>query len=65
MTREIDPRILLLEPEPPQQCDYCGKVAELRPYGRNGAAICFECGMADRKTTEKMFSQRLDDLEAN
>ena len=35
-----------------QQCDLCGKVAELRPYGPNGEAICFECSMKDKKTTE-------------
>lgn len=42
------------------KCEYCGKVAELRPYGKNGANICFECGMEDIKTTEEMFSKRID-----
>jgi hypothetical protein len=25
-------------------CAYCGKVDELRPYGKNGACICYDCG---------------------
>ena len=29
----------------PEPCDYCGSVEELRPYGKNGAKICFSCGM--------------------
>ena len=33
-----------IEEEPEQQCDLCGKIAELRPYGPNGECICFECG---------------------
>ena len=30
---------------PTKPCEYCGKVEELRPYGKNGAKICFDCGM--------------------
>lgn len=45
--------------EKPQQCDLCGKVAELRPYGPNGEAICFQCGMLDEETTKKMFAKRM------
>ena len=41
--------------ETPQQCDLCGKVAELRPYGPNGECICFECGMKDEKQTTHQF----------
>lgn len=29
----------------PEPCEYCGSNEELRPYGRNGAKICFACGM--------------------
>lgn len=29
----------------PKKCEYCGKIEELRPYGINGANICFECAM--------------------
>ncbi len=47
--------VFIIEPEPPQQCDLCGKIDELRPYGANGEKICFECGMKDEETTRKMF----------
>jgi hypothetical protein len=45
----------ILYKEKPQQCDLCGKIAELRPYGPNGECICFECGMKDEKTTKRKF----------
>ena len=59
MTRKVN-GIVIIETEKPQQCDYCGKVAELRPYGKDGACICFECGMADEETTKEMFRRKLD-----
>lgn len=45
--------IIIIEEETPDLCEYCGKLADLRPYGRNGARICFECGMKNEKETEK------------
>lgn len=33
----------IIEAEPPQQCDECGQIAELRPYGPDGRTICFDC----------------------
>jgi len=45
--------------ENPQQCDFCGKIAELRPYGPNGECICFDCGMKDEETTSKMCGKIL------
>jgi len=50
---------IFLTPEAPQQCDFCGKIEELRPYGPNGEVICFDCGMKDEATTAKMFGRRL------
>jgi hypothetical protein len=41
--------------EAPQQCDLCGAIEELRPYGPNGEAICFDCGMANREATDAAF----------
>jgi hypothetical protein len=41
--------------EKSQQCDLCGKVAELRPYGQNGECICFPCAMKDPVTTERQM----------
>lgn len=42
-------------------CEYCGEKSELRPYGKDGAWICFDCGMnpGNKKTTETMFDANL------
>lgn len=45
----------LIYGEKPQQCDLCGEVAELRPYGPNGECVCFECGMKDEKAAKRQF----------
>ena len=43
-----------------QQCDLCGKVAELRPYGPNGECVCFQCGMKDEAAAKRQFSRILN-----
>ena len=58
MTECIDKAIIIYAEEP-QQCDYCGKIDELRPYGPNGECICFSCGMKDEETTKKMMDKVL------
>jgi hypothetical protein len=41
-------------------CEYCGsKDEELRPYGKNGANICYRCGQANLKETEKNMGKFL------
>lgn len=56
MTRKVD-GLLLIEPEPNQQCDDCGKSAQLRPYGPKGSCICVKCGQKDPKGThERMMA---------
>jgi hypothetical protein len=45
--------IIIIEDEKDDICEYCGKLAELRPYGRNGKRICFVCGMKNKEETEK------------
>ena len=50
-------RVLFIEHEEPQQCDLCGEIEELRPYGPNGESVCFECGMKDEETTKKKMTQ--------
>ena len=59
MTRDIPGGGIIFEPEPPQQCDLCGVIAELRPYGPNKEAICFECGMKNFEATSAAFFERL------
>lgn len=58
MTRLVGDNIVIIEQEPDQQCDFCGKVAELRPYGPKGECICHECGMKDEETTTRMILKR-------
>jgi hypothetical protein len=55
MTKMIGNSLIICE-ESEGKCEYCGKTAELRPYGKGGAKICFECGMKpeNRKTTDMM-----------
>jgi len=51
-----------------ESCAYCakthepnGSLIELRPYGKDGAWICFDCGMKpdNKATTEQMFKSVL------
>lgn len=51
--------IAVIYAEKAQQCDFCGKVAELRPYGPKGECICFECGMKDKATTTQIMNKVL------
>ena len=51
--------VIVICKEPEAKCEFCGKIAELRPYGPNGERICFECGMKDPETTEKMMGKYL------
>ena len=45
--------------EKPQQCDLCGQIEELRPYGPNGEKICFTCGEKNPEATERMMHKYL------
>lgn len=33
----------VIQEEAAQQCDECGQIAELRPYGPGGKVVCFNC----------------------
>jgi hypothetical protein len=58
MTKRIGD-VVVIHAEGEQQCDYCGTIAELRPYGKDGAAICFECAMKPENmaTTKEMLAK--------
>ncbi|WP_428025057.1 hypothetical protein [Arcobacter sp.] len=58
MTKRIDD-IVIIEEEEPDFCEYCGKLAELRPYGKNGARICFNCGIKNKEETNKNMERIL------
>lgn len=51
--------VFISKEEPPQQCDECGKIAELRPYGKDGSCICFECAMKDPAGTLERCEQAM------
>ena len=51
--------VVIIETEPDQQCDFCGKIAELRPYGPEGEYICYACSMKDQEITYKMMGKVL------
>lgn len=42
------------------KCSECGKVEELRPYGKNGAFVCFDCAMKDEEEATRQFKKILD-----
>ena len=44
MVRELEDKgVTVVYAQEPQQCDMCGEIKELRPYGPKGEAICYEC----------------------
>jgi hypothetical protein len=46
----------IIREEKPQQCDMCGQIEELRPYGPPGARmVCFDCGMKDEEGAKRRF----------
>lgn len=62
MSKKLGKKFIISE-QKPQECEYCGKIAELRPYGENGDNICFKCAMEDEKETEKQFGKILDGVD--
>jgi len=50
---------IFIVPEPDAKCEQCGKVDELRPYGKNGMKICYDCAMLDPVETEYQMQIRL------
>lgn len=53
--------VICIEPE--DECELCHKTAELRPYGLKGERICYECGMKDEATTDRMLCKVLFGVE--
>lgn len=62
MSKKQGKKFIISEQEP-QECEYCGKISELRPYGKNGANICLKCAMEDEKEAEKQFNKILDGVD--
>ena len=62
MTKVVDigdVRVVVVQPEAAQQCDRCGKIAELRPYGPGGFCICIDCGYELEPATRARCCYRL------
>lgn len=55
-------KIVILTVPQTGKCEYCGNVDALRPYGKNGENICFDCGMKPehREVTEKNVQRMLN-----
>ena len=57
-------RVIMLEPREPEICEACGKLEELRPYGKKLKSgkrewVCFECSGKDPKNAEAAFEERM------
>ena len=50
---------VVIQATEPQQCDLCGTIAELRPYGPNGENICHPCGMKNETAMKMQFKRRM------
>ena len=58
-----EPEFVVIEELPPEICEGCGKLDELRPYGKrkeNGARmwVCFDCAMLDEPEAARAFEER-------
>lgn len=42
------------------ECEMCGMVAELKPYGPMKKNVCFACGMKDEAEAEYQYGRILD-----
>ena len=59
MTFRVKDGPLVIAGEEDARCEDCGKIDELRPYGRNGANVCFDCAMKDEANAARMFRARI------
>ena len=58
MTRRVGD-VVHIAPTAPAECELCGTVAELRPYGPKGEHICFSCGQKNPEATRAAFAKVL------
>lgn len=60
MTKKVGKSTILIESTGDAECTDCGKVDELRPYGKDGAFVCFPCMMKDEDEGMKQFGKLFD-----
>lgn len=51
--RKGQPDVVYLVSPPDRDCELCGKLSDVRPYGPNGEYICFECGQKNPEVTKR------------
>jgi ribosomal protein L37AE/L43A len=53
-----DNNIPVIAATEPMTCSDCGKEKETRPYGKDGAWVCFSCGMKDEENAKVQFKKQ-------
>lgn len=53
-----NPTHVTIVPTPIAKCSDCGKEEELRPYGKDGAWVCFACAMKDEAEAHRQFEKQ-------
>lgn len=56
---EVPFKAVVIQEEAERVCSVCKKLEELRPYGRNGANVCFSCMMGEEDEGIKQFTKLL------
>ena len=56
--------VFVVAEELAQQCDDCGKIEELRPYGPDGSAVCYQCAMKDEEGTKARYAALIEGITA-
>lgn len=59
--RRLGKIVIIGEEVAHKKCSECGRVDKLRPYGKNGAELCFDCAMKpdNKKTVDKNMNKIL------
>lgn len=56
----VDAGAVVIAQTEPMTCSDCGKEDELRPYGKNGAWVCYNCGMKDEEEARRQFNKQFE-----
>ena len=59
MTKRVGNNVII-EATAPAICSDCGNEDELRPYGKGGIWVCFDCAMKDPDEAKKQFCKVLE-----
>jgi hypothetical protein len=56
---DVEVEVVLICGEDDDICTVCCKLDELRPYGKNGAMVCYDCAMKDEAEAHRQFKKLL------